>query len=213
MSPVRRKSQRGGARPARGNGVPRVLVIDNYDSFTYNLVQRIGELGAEVEVVRNDAVGAAEVIDRRPERVVLSPGPCTPDEAGISLEQSLRVSERDVERAGGLCCLTQGLSPSCAGRPQYATSRRDSFGLRAACRPAQWRKARDHPHPADEAQYADDRGEHERRGEVMGLLDQQAGECRCDHAGEIAAGILDSHPARGSRGTGEDLRHGERARR
>jgi len=86
MSPARRKSRHGGGRAARGNGVPRVLVIDNYDSFTYNLVQRIGELGAEVEVVRNDAVGAAELIDRLPERLVLSPGPCTPDEAGISLE-------------------------------------------------------------------------------------------------------------------------------
>ncbi len=86
MSPARRKSRHGGGSAARGNGVPRVLVIDNYDSFTYNLVQRIGELGAEVEVVRNDAVGAAELIDRLPERLVLSPGPCTPDEAGISLE-------------------------------------------------------------------------------------------------------------------------------
>ncbi len=86
MSPARRKPRHGGGSAARGNGVPRVLVIDNYDSFTYNLVQRIGELGAEVEVVRNDAVGAAELIDRLPERLVLSPGPCTPDEAGISLE-------------------------------------------------------------------------------------------------------------------------------
>src|SRR5712691_10788574 len=86
MSPARRKSRHGGGSAARGNGVPRVLVIDNYDSFTYNLVQRIGELGAEVEGVRNDAVGAAELIDRLPERLVLSPGPCTPDEAGISLE-------------------------------------------------------------------------------------------------------------------------------
>ena len=86
MSPARRKPRHGGGSAARRNGVPRVLVIDNYDSFTYNLVQRIGELGAEVEVVRNDAVGAAELIDRLPERLVLSPGPCTPDEAGISLE-------------------------------------------------------------------------------------------------------------------------------
>ena len=86
MSPLRRKSHRGGGRVVRRNGAPRVLVIDNYDSFTYNLVQRIGELGAEVEVLRNDAVGAAELIDRHPERLVLSPGPCTPDEAGISLE-------------------------------------------------------------------------------------------------------------------------------
>jgi anthranilate synthase/aminodeoxychorismate synthase-like glutamine amidotransferase len=81
MSPGRSKP-----RSRRANGVPRVLVLDNYDSFTYNLVQRIGELGAEVEVVRNDAMGVEELIDRLPERLVLSPGPCTPDEAGISLE-------------------------------------------------------------------------------------------------------------------------------
>jgi anthranilate synthase/aminodeoxychorismate synthase-like glutamine amidotransferase len=73
---------------ARRNGrpAPRVLVVDNYDSFTYNLVQRLGELGARVEVVRNDAVTADELIEGRPERLVLSPGPCTPDEAGISLD-------------------------------------------------------------------------------------------------------------------------------
>ncbi len=64
----------------------RVLVIDNYDSFTFNLVQRIGELGADVEVLRNDALGAGEILARRPERLVLSPGPCTPNEAGVCLE-------------------------------------------------------------------------------------------------------------------------------
>ena len=83
MSPRRNGAT---ARRTRGNGAPHVLVVDNYDSFTYNLVQRLGELGAEVEVVRNDAVTADELIAGAPERVVLSPGPCTPDEAGISLE-------------------------------------------------------------------------------------------------------------------------------
>ncbi len=65
---------------------PRVLVIDNYDSFTFNLVQRLGELGARVDVLRNDAEGAEEILARRPERLVLSPGPCTPNEAGVCLE-------------------------------------------------------------------------------------------------------------------------------
>ena len=65
---------------------PRVLVIDNYDSFTFNLVQRIGELGASVEVLRNDALSAEEILARKPERLVLSPGPCTPNEAGVCLE-------------------------------------------------------------------------------------------------------------------------------
>ena len=62
----------------------RVLVIDNYDSFTYNLVQYLGELGAEVEVVRNDKATVEELLAREPDRLVVSPGPCTPAEAGIS---------------------------------------------------------------------------------------------------------------------------------
>ena len=64
----------------------QVLVIDNYDSFTFNLVQRLGELGAQVEVLRNNALSAEEILARDPERLVLSPGPCTPDEAGVCLE-------------------------------------------------------------------------------------------------------------------------------
>src|SRR6202451_1481063 len=63
-----------------------VFVLDNYDSFTYNLVQYLGELGAEVEVRRNDKVTVTEVEAMRPERIVLPPGPCTPREAGISIE-------------------------------------------------------------------------------------------------------------------------------
>lgn len=62
-----------------------VFVLDNYDSFTYNLVQYLGELGAEVVVRRNDQVTMAEVEAMRPERIVVSPGPCTPQEAGISI--------------------------------------------------------------------------------------------------------------------------------
>ena len=63
-----------------------VFVLDNYDSFTYNLVQYLGELGAKVEVRRNDQVSIAEIEAMRPERIVISPGPCTPHEAGISIE-------------------------------------------------------------------------------------------------------------------------------
>ncbi|HUM07111.1 MAG TPA: aminodeoxychorismate/anthranilate synthase component II [Terriglobales bacterium] len=63
-----------------------VFVLDNYDSFTYNLVQYIGELGAEVVVRRNDQVTVAEIEAMRPDRIVVSPGPCTPNEAGISIE-------------------------------------------------------------------------------------------------------------------------------
>ncbi|MCU0989808.1 MAG: aminodeoxychorismate/anthranilate synthase component II [Xanthomonadales bacterium] len=63
-----------------------ILMIDNYDSFTYNLVQYLGELGAQVETVRNDAVTLADIIAMKPEGIVISPGPCTPNEAGICLE-------------------------------------------------------------------------------------------------------------------------------
>jgi anthranilate synthase component II len=62
-----------------------LLMIDNYDSFTYNLVQYLGELGADVRVVRNDAVTLEEVAQLAPEQIVISPGPCTPNEAGISV--------------------------------------------------------------------------------------------------------------------------------
>ena len=64
----------------------RVLVVDNYDSFTYNLVQYLGELGAHVDVFKNDAIDVAGIRDRKPDAVLISPGPCTPNEAGVSLE-------------------------------------------------------------------------------------------------------------------------------
>jgi anthranilate synthase component 2 len=63
-----------------------ILMIDNYDSFTWNLVQYLGELGVEVETVRNDAITVDEVCARQPAGIVISPGPCTPDDAGICLE-------------------------------------------------------------------------------------------------------------------------------
>ena len=63
-----------------------ILLLDNYDSFTWNLAHRLGELGAAVRVVRNDAMGVAEALALRPAGVVISPGPCTPAEAGISVE-------------------------------------------------------------------------------------------------------------------------------
>ena len=64
---------------------PRVLLVDNYDSFTFNLVQYLGELGAHVEVFRNDAIDVAGIRARRPDGLVLSPGPCTPTEAGVTV--------------------------------------------------------------------------------------------------------------------------------
>ena len=62
-----------------------LLMIDNYDSFTYNVVQYLGELGAEVQVIRNDELSIAEIEALQPERIVVSPGPCTPSEAGVSI--------------------------------------------------------------------------------------------------------------------------------
>lgn len=63
-----------------------ILMIDNYDSFTYNLVQYLGELGADVKVVRNDEISVSDIAKLAPEKIVISPGPCTPTEAGISVE-------------------------------------------------------------------------------------------------------------------------------
>ena len=63
----------------------KLLMIDNYDSFTYNIVQYFGELGADVEVVRNDEITLEEITARKPDRLVISPGPCSPKEAGISV--------------------------------------------------------------------------------------------------------------------------------
>jgi anthranilate synthase/aminodeoxychorismate synthase-like glutamine amidotransferase len=63
-----------------------ILLLDNYDSFTYNLAQYLGELGCTVEVHRNDKITVEDILRRKPERIVISPGPCTPQEAGISVE-------------------------------------------------------------------------------------------------------------------------------
>ena len=73
-------------------GLTMLLLIDNYDSFTYNLVQYLGELGEEVRVFRNDKISVAEAAALKPERIVISPGPCTPREAGISVELIQRMA-------------------------------------------------------------------------------------------------------------------------
>jgi len=88
--------------------VARILMIDNYDSFTYNLVQYLGELGAELEVRRNDAIDVAAVRAMAPQAIVISPGPCTPREAGISVPL-LR------EMAGELPILGVCLGHQCVG--------------------------------------------------------------------------------------------------
>ncbi len=93
----------------------RVLVLDNYDSFTYNLVQYLGELGAEVEAVRNDRITVDELLARAYDRCVVSPGPCTPNEAGISLEAVRRLPEGGVPTLG-VCLGHQALAQAFGGR-------------------------------------------------------------------------------------------------
>jgi anthranilate synthase/aminodeoxychorismate synthase-like glutamine amidotransferase len=93
----------------------RVLVIDNYDSFTYNLVQYLGELGADVEVVRNDVETPDDLLARAPDRVIVSPGPCTPDEAGVSIEVMRRFPEAGVPTLG-VCLGHQSLARAFGGQ-------------------------------------------------------------------------------------------------
>jgi anthranilate synthase/aminodeoxychorismate synthase-like glutamine amidotransferase len=93
----------------------RVLVIDNYDSFTYNLVQYLGELGAEAEVVRNDKATLAELLGRRPDRLVISPGPCTPGDAGVSIEAAGAFPKAGVPTLG-VCLGHQSLVEAFGGR-------------------------------------------------------------------------------------------------
>jgi anthranilate synthase/aminodeoxychorismate synthase-like glutamine amidotransferase len=93
----------------------RVLVIDNYDSFTYNLVQYLGELGAEPDVVRNDVAGLDELLARRPERVVISPGPCRPADAGVSIEASRSFAEHGIPVLG-VCLGHQALAEAFGAR-------------------------------------------------------------------------------------------------
>ncbi|MGI8557677.1 MAG: anthranilate synthase component II [Solirubrobacteraceae bacterium] len=91
------------------------LVIDNYDSFTYNLVQGLGECGATVDVVRNDAATVDELLARGPDRLVISPGPCTPDDAGISLEAASRFPRAGIATLG-VCLGHQALAQAFGGR-------------------------------------------------------------------------------------------------
>jgi anthranilate synthase/aminodeoxychorismate synthase-like glutamine amidotransferase len=90
-------------------------MVDNYDSFTYNLVQYLGELGAELEVVRNDAAEVDELLEKGYDRVVVSPGPCTPNEAGISVDVMRRFPEAGVPTLG-VCLGHQSLAQAFGGR-------------------------------------------------------------------------------------------------
>ena len=93
----------------------RVLVIDNYDSFTYNLVQYLGELGAEIEVVRNDHATVDDLLVRGYDRMIVSPGPCTPNEAGISLEAVRHFPQARIPTLG-VCLGHQALAQAWGGK-------------------------------------------------------------------------------------------------
>ncbi len=92
----------------------RVLVVDNYDSFTYNLVQYLGELEADVQTVRNDRATVRELVDGGYDRCVVSPGPCTPEKAGITLEVVRRMPEAGVPTLG-VCLGHQALAQAFGG--------------------------------------------------------------------------------------------------
>ena len=92
----------------------KVLMVDNYDSFTYNLVQYLGELGCDLEVVRNDRADVDDLIDSGFDRVVVSPGPCTPNEAGMSLEVTRRFPEAGVPTLG-VCLGHQSMAQAFGG--------------------------------------------------------------------------------------------------
>jgi anthranilate synthase/aminodeoxychorismate synthase-like glutamine amidotransferase len=93
----------------------KVLVLDNYDSFTYNLVQYLGELGAEIDTVRNDRASVDELLAGGYERCVVSPGPCTPEQAGITLELVRRMPEAGTPTLG-VCLGHQALAQAFGGR-------------------------------------------------------------------------------------------------
>ena len=101
----------------RGTG-PSVLLVDNYDSFTYNLYQYLGELGAEIRVVRNDELSAEAAMALSPERIVISPGPGTPDQAGITLDLIRRAAGRIPVL--GVCLGHQALGQAFGGEVRRA---------------------------------------------------------------------------------------------
>ena len=123
-----------------------ILVIDNYDSFTYNLVQYLGEMGAELDVRRNDTLTVADVAQMAPEKIVISPGPGTPDDAGITLELIREFGPKTP--IFGVCLGQQAIGQALGGRVIRAEKlmhgktspvRHNGHGVFAAC-PPHWKR-------------------------------------------------------------------------
>ena len=168
-----------------------VLVIDNYDSFTYNLVQYLGELGAEVEVVRNDRTSVDEIARHPPRWILISPGPCTPDEAGISVEL--------VQRLGpqipilGVCLGHQAIAQAYGGRIEHA--RRVMHGKTSRIRHGGDGVFRGLPDPFEATRYHSLVAE---AGSLPGELEVTAWTEREDGARDEVMGIMHSeHPVQG----------------
>lgn len=106
--------------PSLSKGGTKVVMVDNYDSFTYNLVQYFGELGADVTVVRNDQVSIEDIEKLAPDKIVISPGPCTPKEAGVSVDTILKFAGRTPIL--GVCLGHQSIGYAFGGNVIHAKS-------------------------------------------------------------------------------------------
>ena len=127
-----------------------LLVIDNYDSFTFNLVQHLGDLGAEPVVVRNDEKSVAELGAMKPARIVVSPGPCTPSEAGVSVEAFRQLGAQGTPMLG-VCLGHQSMGEAFGGRTVRAS--RIMHGKTASIRHEGDGLFRDIPSPFEVARY------------------------------------------------------------
>lgn len=137
----------GGTTPIRSFAM--ILVLDNYDSFTWNLVQFLGELGADPLVIRNDALSVDEILATSPRRILISPGPCTPAEAGVSVEVIRRIGPSIPTL--GVCLGHQAIGEAFGGRTIRA--REVMHGKTAAIRHRGEGLFRDLPDPLEVARY------------------------------------------------------------
>jgi para-aminobenzoate synthetase component 2 len=195
-----------------------ILVIDNYDSFTYNLVQYLGELGATVEVYRNDAIDVAGIQRRAPEGLLISPGPGTPDEAGVTLEVIAKLA--GVFPLLGVCLGHQAMGQAFGGRviraPRLMHGRtspieHDGRGVFRGL-PSPFRATRYHSLIVDRASFPDELEitAWTAEGEIMGLRHKRLAlegvqfhpeSFLTEHGHALLRNFLDMLPERGKRGS------------